>query len=174
MLVCIPSAYFTIRGANKSWATPILIGWIFALNCLSFADSVIWAGDNPDEWWEGQIYCDVNARIKHSFSIGVPGAAVGMFRFLADATNPKSGPEGLEATRRQRNIMDFTFGIIFPVVNTLLDFIISPARYAIMGVYGCTGLNSQTWPQVPLFSLWSLILAFTAAVYACMFCVVRY
>jgi sterol desaturase/sphingolipid hydroxylase (fatty acid hydroxylase superfamily) len=107
------------------------------------------------------------------FSVQHPFSRAGLhsLRVLHES---KSGPEGLEATRRQRNIMDFTFGIIFPVVNTLLDFIISPARYAIMGVYGCTGLNSQTWPQVPLFSLWSLILAFTAAVYACMCCVVRY
>ena len=166
-LLCIPITYVTFKSAGHPWATAILIGWIFIGNLLMFLDSIIWMDGSPDDWWEGQIYCDINSRIKSAFPIGVPGAAVGMCRFLADATNPNFGPEQMESNRWKRNMFDFTFGIILPLVNAGLKFIVNPRRYGIFGVYGCTGLTDLVWPAIPLYWIWTPILSLTAALYAC-------
>lgn len=166
--------YFTFRSAGHPWATVILIGWIFIENLLLCLDSIIWRGDSPEEWWEGQIYCDINSRIKSAFVIGVPGAAVGLCRFLADVTNPKIEPDQLQSTRWRRNVFDLTFGVILPLVNAGLKLLVMPARYAISGVHGCVGLTYPTWLSIPLYWGWTPILSLVAAVYACIsYCVSR-
>jgi pheromone a factor receptor len=165
--LCIPMTYFTFRSTGYPWATVLLIGWIFIENLLLCLDSIIWSGDSPEEWWEGQIYCDINSRIKSAFVIGVPGAGVGLCRFLADVTNPKIGSRQFQSTRWRRNVFDLTFGIILPLVNAGVKLLVNPARYHIWGIYGCVGLTDFTWLSIPLYWIWTPTLSFIAAVYAC-------
>jgi pheromone a factor receptor len=165
-LLCIPIAYFTFKSASHPLATSLLIGWIFIENLLFFVDSIIWSGGNPDEWWDGKIYCDINSRVKSVWMIGVPGAAIGMCRFLADATKSQAGDEQGYLKKRRRNLIDFTLGILLPLLNAGLKFIVNPQRYSIIGVQGCIGLTQPVWLAFPLYYLWTPILSFVAAVYA--------
>jgi pheromone a factor receptor len=168
-LLCIPPAYFNWKIASRPWATLIFIGWIFTLNLIEFMDSIIWSSNDTSEWWDGKIYCDINSRIKSVFPIGVPGAAIGICRFLADATNPNPSQNDLQYTVFRRNMIDLFLGIILPLINVGLKYIVNPSRYWIVGVNGCTGITAITWPSIPLYYLWSPILSLIAAFYAGIF-----
>lgn len=165
-LLCIPAAYFNWKVPGRPWATLILIGWVFAINLLSFIDSIIWGAGDPDQWWDGQVYCDIDSHIKSAFPLGVPGATIGICRFLAAATNPDPGQKALKYTQSRRNIIDLFLGLLLPILHVPIKFIISPRRYYIIGIGGCTGWTDDSWPSIPLYYLWSPILTLVASGYA--------
>jgi pheromone a factor receptor len=165
-ILSVISAYFNWKVPGRPWATLILIFWIFALNLLSFIDSIIWGSDDPDSWWDGKVYCDIDSRIKSEFPLGVPGATIGICRFLAAATNPDPGQRELKYTQVRRNIIDLFLGLILPIAHMGLKFIVSSKRYAIVGIVGCTGWTDDSWPSIPLYYLWSPILTLIASGYA--------
>jgi pheromone a factor receptor len=168
-LLCIPPAYFNWKIPNRPWATLIFIGWIFVQNLLSFIDSIIWSNPNPETWWIGYGYCDIDSRIKSEFQIGLPAAGIGICRFLADATNPDPAHTDLRATRMRRNLIDFCLGIGLPLINVGLKMIINPTRYNIVGVSGCSGVTDISWPSLPLYHLWCPVLSLVCAAYARIF-----
>ena len=111
-LLCIPPMYFNFKIPSRPWATLILIGWIFIINLLAGIDSLHpWANPDPSKWWDGKGYCDVGARIKDMFLYGVPGAAIGICRFLAHATNPDPAYSDLKHTQFTRNLIDLSLGV---------------------------------------------------------------
>jgi pheromone a factor receptor len=169
-LLCIPPAYFNWKIPCRPWATLILIGWIFMINLLYFVDSIVWASPDLSTWWDGKVYCDINARIKDMFAIGVPGAAIGICRFLADATNPDPSQKDLRHTRNRRNMIDLFLGVILPILMIGLKFIAEPSRYHVAGVNGCTGTIARAWPGLLCYILWPTVLCLIAAGYACTLC----
>jgi pheromone a factor receptor len=62
-LLCIPLAYFNWKIPSRPLATSILIEWIFLLNLPYFSDSILWSDPNLANWWDGNVYCDINARL---------------------------------------------------------------------------------------------------------------
>ena len=158
--------YCISQTPGRPWATYILITWILLANLFSFIDSVIWSAEDPSTWWEGKGYCDVVARIKVEFPIGVSGAAIGISRFLADATDPNPSQTDMRYNRTKRNIIDIILGVGLPIINSALRYLVEPSRYYIMGVNGCTCITRTTWPAIPIFFLWVPIMTIIAAVYA--------
>src|SRR5271154_383365 len=167
VLLCIPPAYFNWKIPYRPWATLILIAWIFLLNLMYFFDSIIWYSADINTWWNGYVYCDITARLKDMFAIGVPGAAIGICRFLADATHPDPAQKDLKYGRLRRNLIDFFLGVLFPIILQGLKFIAEFSRYHIRGVSGCVGTIYNAWPSLPLYVLWTTILCLIAAVYSC-------
>lgn len=162
--LCIITSYVSYKSTEGSFATMILAAWVFSLNFLSFLDSIIWASGNSDEWWDGKIYCDINSRIKSAAPIGIPGATIGLCRFLANTTTqhrPQQGNSKLKSIA-----FDIILGLVLPILNAPLKFIVSPTRYIIDGVNGCTGTTDYSWPSILLYWLWSPLLTAIAAVYA--------
>jgi hypothetical protein len=108
--LCIPPAYFNYKVSSRPWATLILVGWIMINNLCFSIDSIIWASPDVDSRWPGYGWCDIDARLKDMFVIGVPGSAVGICRFLADATNPDPAQKDLQCHRKRRNLIDLFLG----------------------------------------------------------------
>ena len=131
---------------------------------VSFLDSIIWANSNAREWWDGKIYCDITSRIKSAVPIGIPGAAIGLCRFLADTTAQHVSQQ--EVHKFKNNLIDLFFGIFLPLINTALKLIVTPSRYVISGVNGYTGITDDSRPAILLYYLWSPLLCFVAAGYA--------
>lgn len=129
-------------------------------------DSIIWSSEDIDTWWDGKVYCDIGSRVKSAFPIGVPGAAIGICRFLADATNPNPSQNDLQYTVFKRNMIDLFLGLILPLINMGLKYIVNPSRYWIVGVNGCTGITALTPASIPLYYLWSPVLSLIASIYA--------
>ena len=166
-LLCIPPAYFNWKIPNRPWATLFLIGWIMILNFLYFVDSIIWRSEDLNTWWNGKVYCDIDFRIKDMFSTGITGAAIGVCRFLADATNPNPSQKDLRHGRLKRNAIDLFLSIILPLMVEAALLAFQTSRYHILGVQGCSGWIDYSWPSVLFYALWSPILGIIAAIYAC-------
>lgn len=166
-LLCILPAYFSWKAPNRSWAMLFLIGWIMVLNLLFFIDSIIWRSYDMSTWWDGKIYCDINFRIKNMSSWGVPGATIGICRFLANATDPNPSQRDLQHCRFQRNMIDLFLSITLPLMIEAGLVAFETSRYHILGVLGCTGWIDYSWPSVLYYALWCPILCLIAILYAC-------
>ena len=167
-LLSMLTGYIGYKSPNGPWATVILAIWIFSWNFMFFIDSIVWSGSNPEEWWDGKIYCDVNSRIKDLISIGIPGASIGLLRFFATAVDPHFSPS-VDKTFKN-NIVDSLLGVIFPFVIAGLRFIVMPSRYNIVGASGCAGVVDESWPSIVIFFIWPPALSFIAAIYAGITC----
>lgn len=137
------------------------------LNLLFFIESIIWSNPDPTNWWDGKGYCDISARIKDAFALGVPGAAIGICRFLADATNPDPTQKDLIHSRTRRNMIDLFFGIILPFVLIAIKAVVEISRYWVFGITGCTGTIDFSWVAFFFYPLWCPLLCLIAAGYAC-------
>lgn len=161
-LLSVLTVYVDHKSPENPPSAMILAGWLFIDNFLLFLDSIIWTTSNTDEWWDGKIYCNIASRIKLAFPIGIAGASIGLCRFLAQTTRLNSQ----EVNRFQNKFIDIFLGLILPIINAALLFIVSPYRYAIRGINGCAGVVDWSWPSIPLYYLWSPVLSIVAAVYA--------
>lgn len=166
-VICLPPFYFNWKSPVRAWATLILIGWIFLLNLIQFMNSIIWRSSDLQDWWNGKGYCDVAARLQDMFVWGVPGAAIGICRFLADATDPDPSQTDLKHTQFKRNLIDFFLGIILPIILIGLKFIVESSRYHIVGVSGCSGVAYPSVLSIFIFAIWCPLLCLVAAGYAC-------
>jgi len=165
-LLAIECLFCISKNPGRPWATYILITWILVVNFVSFTDSLIWRAEDTTDWWDGKGYCDVVSRIKTEFPIGVCGAAIGISRFLAEATDPNPKQTDMRYNRTKRNIIDIILGVVLPVINAALRYLVEPSRYYIMGVNGCSSITRTTWPAIPIYFLWVPIMTLIAAVYA--------
>jgi pheromone a factor receptor len=156
------TAYVVYKSPNSPSAAFILVGWIFSWNVLHFTDSIIWSGGNAEDWWDGKIYCDIDSRIKDAICLGVPGAAIGAFRFLSITVEEHVSLKAESG----RNYTDVMVGLIFPIVITVLRLIVMPARYSIFPVLGCTGIIDDSWPSILIWYIWPPILSAVATIYA--------
>ena len=130
-VLSILTAYVIYKSPNSPWAAMILTAWVFSWNFLYFIDSIIWSGSNPEDWWDGNIYCDVTTRIKDAISPGIPGATIGVFRFLTN-TVEQHVSQRTNSTFKN-NIVDFVLGFIFPIIIAGVRLIVMPSRYQYLG-----------------------------------------
>lgn len=166
-LLCAEVLFFIVRTPGRPWATYILTIWLLVVNLFSFIDSLIWSNDDPEGWWDGKGYCDVVSRVKTEWIIGVCGAAIGISRYLAEATDPNPKYADMKFNRMRRNVVDVVLGVGLPILNALLRYIVEPSRYWIMGVCGCTSVTRTVWPAIPIYFIWVPLLTFVAAIYCC-------
>jgi pheromone a factor receptor len=169
LILCFPPAYFNWKLPYRPWATIIFIGWIALLNLLFFMESIIWRDPDPTKWWLGKGYCDISGRIKDMFELGIAGAAIGICRFLADATDPDPAHKDLQYTRGRRNMIDLFLGILLPTIVVGLKVICEVSRYAIAGVAGCNNVIDDSWVSIILYQMWCPLLVLIAAGYSGIF-----
>jgi pheromone a factor receptor len=145
-------------------ASMLLCIWVFSYNLLTFIDSIIWSSPNTEDWWDGKIYCDINIRLKLAAMIGVPGASIGVLRFLADVTKNLASDE--EVGIQRNAFVGYLFGLIIPVGVAGLKIFTMPVRYWIVGVGGCTSVTATVWPAFLLYFMWAPLLSIIASIFA--------
>jgi pheromone a factor receptor len=166
-LLCIEPAHFNWKIPGRPWSALIAVGWILIYNVLSFIDSIVWAGENPDDWLDGNGYCDITARIKTVFPIGVLGSTIGICLFLINSTNLGPSQKDMGPSNgARRNLFDVFLGIVLPIIFMIFHFIVEPNQYAILGVAGCQTTTDLAWPAIILYSVWPPIMTFIALLFA--------
>ena len=167
ILTCIPPVFFNCKIQNSLWATRFLIGWIMVLNLLHFIESIIWASNYLSTWWDGKVYCDIGVRVKMMFILGVPGAFVGIYRFLGDIFDPNSSKRDLRQGLFKRNLIHSFLSFILPLLFAASGFLFEVSRYHIIGVRGCTADISVSVPSFVIHWMWNPILCLIAGAYNC-------
>ena len=64
----IPPFLWHIRSRNLP--ATILIFWLMYVDLMGFISTMIWSGDNFDEAWDGQVYCDIVGKLDAGSSVG--------------------------------------------------------------------------------------------------------
>ena len=157
------TAFICHRSPTLPHGAGILCFWILSINLLSFVDSIIWSSTRIEDWWDGQIYCDINIRIKTTTAVGIPGASIGLCRFLMETTDHHLSD--IEIASRNKVLIDYTLGLIIPFAVAGLKILVMPFRFGISGVQGCRGYTSPTWPALPIYYIWNPLFSATAAIY---------
>src|SRR2546423_2789936 len=165
-LSCIEPAISLWRAPVRPWSALFLLSWIFVFNILSFTDSIIWSGENTDEWIDGRGYCDVSSSLKTIFPIGVLASVIGTCRFLLVSIKENILQEENGGRSKLRDILlDIFLSLFIPALFVIFTFLVESSRYVIIGVTGCRGVFDQSWPAIALYFIWPLILALIAAIY---------
>lgn len=167
-LSCIEPAIslWKASASLRPWSGLFLLSWIFVSNILSFTDSIIWSGENTDEWSSGRGYCDVSSSLKTIFPIGVLASVIGTCRFLLRSIKENILQEDNGGRSKLRDILlDIFLSLFIPALFVVLTFIVESSRYVIMGVIGCRSVFDQSWLAIVLYFIWPLILAFIASIY---------
>jgi hypothetical protein len=165
VLLCIEPAYFNWRVPGRPWSARIFVGWVFIYNLLSFIDSIVWASETLADWPDGNGYCDIGARIKTAFPIGVLGSTICLCLFLINSTNLAPSQKDMGPSNGvRRNMFDMFLGMVLPVIFVVLHYIVEPTQYGILGVAGCQSTTDTAWPTIILYSIWPTLMTFIALI----------
>ncbi|OCK84008.1 STE3-domain-containing protein [Lepidopterella palustris CBS 459.81] len=152
---------------QRNIAATSLVFWIIIRNIPSIINPIIWPRDNLADWWMGQGLCDVQVRLFVGGTIALPGALACIMRQLARVMDTKNIV--LASSRKDRvreTVLEILWCFGFPLLITLVYYIVQPIRYFLWGISGCNPAFDSSWPSVALVTMWPPIISLVDAVYA--------
>ncbi|KAF2868527.1 pheromone A receptor-domain-containing protein [Massariosphaeria phaeospora] len=153
--------------SQRNVAAGSLILWIIMINLLNSINPLIWPRDNVQEWWDGNVYCDIQVRIQVGANIGLASCTAMIMRKLASVMDTDSITVTTSRNSRLREkALEFVMCWGYPFVMVLLYYIVQPVRYFIFGFSGCTPAFDASWPSIIVAWMWGPITISVAAGYA--------
>ncbi|KAF2024920.1 kinase-like protein, partial [Setomelanomma holmii] len=165
-VLCVPPLIWHFRQGNIAAASLIL--WCIIINFFNSINPLIWPRDNFDDWWNGNVWCDIHVRIQVGAVVGTTASAVMIIRKLArvmDTSNITISTSRNQKMKEKALEIFFCWG--YPLIMILLYYIVQPTRYAIYGIVGCLSSFDPSWPSIVLSFMWAPITICVAGVYAC-------
>ncbi|KAG8720360.1 a-factor receptor [Ceratobasidium sp. 394] len=159
LLVLLPSPW---HWKAKNTGTLLYIGWTVTGNLVFMINSIIWAGNIRDP---APVWCDISSRIIIAMSIGLTASALCINRRLYSIATIQSVSVD-QAVRRRRTVIDLLLGILFPIVVTIMSYIVQDHRYDIFEDLGCWPVTYPTLLAVPLVMMWPIIIGTSSFIYA--------
>jgi pheromone a factor receptor len=133
-----------------------------ALACLvHFVDSILWNG-NAINW--APVWCDIASRIQLAVAVAWPACNLCIVRRLYYIASP-TAVTTTRAEKRREMIIDLLITIGIPVLQMILEFIVSGHRFNIYENYGCGPATWNTPLAYVLVWFWPLIIALVSAIY---------
>jgi len=133
-----------------------------ALACLvHFVDSVIWSG-NAINW--APVWCDIAVRIQIGVAVAWPACALCIIRRLYYIATP-TAVTITQVEKRRQMIIDLAITIGIPVLEMLLELVVSGHRFNIYEDYGCGPATWNTALAYVLVWCWPLAISLVSAGY---------
>ena len=152
---------------NRNLAASSLVFWVIIANIMNFINPLIWPTDNIQDWWHGEILCDVEIKILMASNFGVIGSMACIMRNLAKALDTEQNVLSLHKSHRHRQtIVDCLFCFGGPIYVMLIHYIVQPNRYYIFAISGCTSSFDNSWPKLALVFIWPPIICLIDAYYS--------
>jgi len=133
-----------------------------ALGCLvHFVGSILWNG-NAINW--APVWCDISCRIQTGLSVAWPACGLCISRrlyFIATTTTVTS----TRADKRREMIVDFSITLGIPLLQMLLELVVSGHRFNIFENYGCQPATWNTPLAYVLVWSWPVIIGLISATY---------
>lgn len=164
-ILCIPPMVWHFLQRNIAAGSLIL--WMSFLNFFTFINALIWPRDNVNDWWEGGVLCDIQARIQVGAVVALTSCTALIARRLAKVMDTRNITV---SKSRNSNIKEKALEIVccwvYPFVMMAVYYVVQPARYFIFGISGCVAAFDTSWPSIVLVWMWGPITTFVAAYYA--------
>lgn len=159
----IPPFLWHIRSRNLP--ATILIFWLMYVDLTGFISTMIWSGDNFDEAWDGQVYCDIVGKLDAGSSVGKCCAIACVIMNLYFVLCAKH-PTLLEQGSWKKFAMDMAICLINPIFVMAVHYIVTGSRYAIVKYQGCSTIYSATYASLLLVSIWTVLWSIVALIFA--------
>jgi pheromone a factor receptor len=164
-ILCIPPLFWHFRQGNIAAGSLFL--WIIMVNFFNSINPLIWPRDNIDEWWNGAIWCDINARIQIGATVGTTASAAMIVRKLAKVMDTRNiTVTSSRDSKMKEKILDIVWCWLYPIVLISVYYIVQPIRYFIFGIMGCWSAYDSSWPSILLGYMWAPITILVATGYA--------
>jgi len=145
-----------------------LILWCLMVNFFNSINALIWPRDNIADWWDGNIWCDINVRIQVGAVVGTTASAAMIVRKLARVMDTKTMTVNTsKSSKRREQYLEVAWCWGYPLVLIILYYIVQPVRYMIYSIQGCMFGYESSWPSVVLSYMWGPITILVASGYAC-------
>lgn len=162
-LLLLPAFIWHCRCKN----TPaiFLIFWLLFLDLNSFICAIIWSNENFYENWDGKVYCDIALKLELGSSCGkiaaVSALALNLYMVLC-AKNPIF----MGAKSKRKLFLDLAICLITPIFVMSTSYVVQASRYVVGRYRGCTNTFYYTYLSLIFYSIWNLIWAVVALVFA--------
>jgi pheromone a factor receptor len=164
-IFCIVPLFWQMRQGNIAAGSLIL--WVMMTNFFNSINPLIWPRDNIDEWWDGNIWCDINVRIQVGAMVGTTASTAMIVRRLArvmDTSNITVSPS--RNSKLKEKGLEILWCWLYPLTLIIVYYIVQPVRYLIYGIVGCLSGYDTSWASIVLSFMWAPLTILVAAVYA--------
>jgi hypothetical protein len=167
-ILCLAPMVWHFRQANI--AAGSLIAWILFHNFFNSINPLIWPRDNLLEWWNGQIWCDVQVRFQVGSYVGLTASLTLVLRKLAHVLDTRNITVSTShGSKVKAKVWEVFWCWIVPFIFMAVYYVVQSVRYAIIGIAGCWSLHDGSWPSMVLGFMWSAVGILFATYWACKF-----
>lgn len=158
ILCCIP-LYWHLEAWNVG--TVAYMTWTGLACLMYFVNSIVWDG-NAINW--APVWCDISSRFIIGVVVAIPAASLCINRRLYHIACPTSAMQ-TKAEKRRNIIVDISICVGIPVLQMILQYIVSGHRFNIFEDIGCFPATYNVTLAYPLVFAWPLVLGLISAVY---------
>ncbi|KIX98196.1 uncharacterized protein Z520_06276 [Fonsecaea multimorphosa CBS 102226] len=171
IVAAFPPIFVQLRA--KNFAASVLLIGITILNIQNLVNAVIWSSDNPDDWWDGKILCDIEVKLYIGIFQAVEGAIASIFRqisIILDSDRMTVTP--CPQQRRTTLKIELVLCILLPVLVMAGHYLVQKERYWLGSVEGCVVSYDNDWVAPFVTYGWPMVVCVIGSVY-CLISVVR-
>lgn len=156
-ILLIPPIVAQTRSRNLPIVT-LLVALLIA-SVFRVVNALLW-GSDTGTWWSGNLLCDVEVRMFAMIDLVIGGAAICISRDLLYSINTQFRVKASREAQHLRTALHFLMWcIVIPGVRAGLQYVVSPERYEINIIHGCTVVLDDSWPTIALYTTWPCALA---------------
>ncbi|OAP61082.1 hypothetical protein AYL99_03283 [Fonsecaea erecta] len=171
LLAAFPPILVQLRA--KNFAASVLLIGITILNIQNFVNAVIWSSDNPHDWWDGKILCDIEVKLYIGIFQAVEGAIASLFRQISIILDPdRMTVTPCPQQRRTTRTIELLLCIILPILVMAGHYLVQKERYWLREVAGCVLSYDNDWVAPFVTYGWPMVVCLIGSVY-CLISVVR-
>lgn len=163
LLACIVPLRLLYR--NGEFAAVVCIVSVMILIIIFVVNAFIWHNQDTSHWWDGLGYCDFNIYIVTACQVSVVAAVFAVMRNLSQNINVLRVGPLTHKERKRKNIIQAVIIFLPALVQLGWIYPLSPERYNIMPLNGCTFRLDPSWP-VLFFLLPEVAYPVGAGIYA--------
>ncbi|KAF2823890.1 STE3-domain-containing protein [Ophiobolus disseminans] len=164
-ILCLPPLVWHFRQGNIAAGSLIL--WACLVNFFNSINPLIWPRDNLTEWWNGNVWCDINVRIQIGAIVGTTASAVMIVRKLAKVMDTSSMTVITSRNSKvKEQCLEVAWCWVYPLVLIIVYYVVQPVRYMLYSIQGCLPAYDTSWPSIVLSFMWAPLTTLVAAGYA--------
>ncbi|KAF1850864.1 STE3-domain-containing protein [Cucurbitaria berberidis CBS 394.84] len=153
--------------SQRNIAAGSLILWIVMNNFFNSINPLIWPRDNLIDWWDGNVWCDINVRIQIGGIVGLAASTAMIVRKLAKVMDTRNMTVSSSRNSKIKEwVLDVLWCWVYPMVLIMVYYVVQPVRYLLYGIVGCISAFHTSWPSMVLGFMWGPITMLVAAYYA--------
>jgi pheromone a factor receptor len=141
---------------NRNIGASALIFWLVILNLINFCNALLWPRDNISEWWDGEIFCDIQVRLIMGATIGgLPSATMCIMKALARVLDTRRIEVNCSVENQRRQyFMDVLWCFGLPIFFMVIMYTVQGGRYFIFGISGCDVPIDRSWLSAVVLFIW--------------------